>query len=153
MRTLVVSVGMSIWLLGGCATSFPQGQGGGPIADISVADVQHDAPRFLGQRVRWGGTVLAVHHETEVAKIELLSRPLASNGAPLVGRNSDGRFLAELKGPVDPHDYPAGSLLTVSGRLLWVEPRPVGNARYTYPVVVADAWHVWPSPIEPSPTG
>lgn len=145
---------MSLLVAHGCASEGPIQQPGAVIEpeDLAVAasvvDVQRDATRFLGQRVRWTGTVLAVRTQQNGTEIELRARSHGAHGATTAAGGADERFLAELGERVDPSDYPTGSQLTVIGRLLWVEPRAVGEGSYTYPVVVAESWHRGRSPLQ-----
>lgn len=135
-----------------CSTGVPQPIGQAPGAPISVSEVQLDATRFLGQRVRWGGRIIAVHNRTsdQMTEVELLAQPLTQSGEPVPDAPGDGRFLTEITGPVDPAECRKGRRLTVNGRLLWIEPRPLGQGSYTYPVVVADTWHLWSEPPGPA---
>jgi outer membrane lipoprotein len=154
MRSLLIIASMSLLVAYGCASEGPVQQPGAvsepedSAVAASVVDVQRDATRFLGQRVRWTGTVLAVRTQRNGTEIELRARPLGAHGTPDPADGADARFLAELGERVDPADYPAGSQLTVIGRLLWVEPRAVGDGSYTYPVVVADSWQRGRPPLQ-----
>jgi len=130
--------------LSGCVTGTPETIRQGPLASISVAQAQRDAPRFLGQPVRWGGEILSVQNREDTTQIEVLARPLDADGEPRSNAEGDGRFIAEIPEFVDPAEYPQGRQLTVRGRLLWLETRPVGDYPYRYPVVAAEQWHLWP---------
>ena len=96
--------------------------------------------------MRWGGTVLAVHNRERATEIEILSRPLGSNGKPREKGSGKGRFIALLTGFADPAEYPEEHLLTVSGRLARVETRPIGEYPYSYPIVAVAQSYLWPKP-------
>jgi outer membrane lipoprotein len=131
----------------GCASSqVPQGIRHAPAGAVAVSEVQQEPDRFLEQRVRWGGTIIAVHNRKRTTEIEILSRPLASNGEPRAEAPGEGRFIAQLVGFADPTEYPQRRLLTVAGRLEQVQIRPVGEYPYPYPVVAVEQTYLWPEP-------
>lgn len=132
----------------GCASTVPEPVREAPSASPSVAEVQRAAPGFLGQRVRWGGTILAVRNGPETTQIEILARPLRRGGEPRGAAAGEGRFIAEFAKFLDPAEYPEGRRLTVTGRLARLDAGAVGDFRYQFPVVVAEASHLWPEPVE-----
>ncbi len=133
--------------VGGCATSrVPE-----PIRDTAltspvVAEVQQRPETFLGQRVRWGGTILAVRNERHTTEIEILAKPLERDGKPNQDAGGLGRFIVELAGFKDPTAFPKDRRLTVVGPLRRIQTRDVGEYPYPYPVVEGDVWHLWPKP-------
>jgi outer membrane lipoprotein len=136
----------------GCATPrVPQAVRERPTPAVRVAQVQQAPERFLGMRVRWGGTVLAVHNRELATEIEILSRPLGGDGEPQREKPGEGRFLALLPGFADPAELPRDRLLTVIGRLQRVQTRRVGEYPYPYPVVVVEGRHLWPERPDPPP--
>lgn len=140
-----------ILLLTGCASSqVPRAIREAPTDLVLVSQVQQEPDRFLDRRVRWGGTIIAVNNRKRTTEIEILSRPLGSNGRPSEESAGQGRFIALLAGFADPAEYPKKRLLTVTGRLARVETRPVGEFPYSYPVVAVEQSHLWPKPL-PSP--
>ncbi len=129
--------------LAGCAT---------PPADIRDAPAHGPGPaavraapeQFKGQRVRWGGLIVAIHNEADLTEVELVSRPLDDSGRPERGDASEGRFLARIQGFVDPAIYAQGRELTVVGEVQRVEQRAIGEHGYRYPVVQVTSHHLWP---------
>lgn len=135
---------LSAVVASGCATGVPEAIRTAPTASVSVVEAQSEAPRFLGRLVRWGGTILAVHNRAGATEVEVLARALSQSGEPRVNSDGQGRFVAEVSQFLDPAEYPQGARITVSGRLLRIETRPVGDYPYQYPVVAAESWHLWP---------
>jgi outer membrane lipoprotein len=130
--------------LGGCATQVPE-----PIRDpltspVAVAQVQAQPERHLGQRVRWGGTILGVNNGERTTEIEVLARPLGRDGAPAFGSSGQGRFIVEVTGFLDPAEYPKDREMTVVGIITGHQTRPVGDYPYVYPIVRAESRHLWP---------
>lgn len=144
----------SLWLpvaalvgLGGCAASrVPEAVRDPALPSPAVTEVQQRPERFLGQRLRWGGSILDVHNARETTLIEILARPLGRSGEPDDTAAGLGRFIVELPGFKDPAEYPKQRRLTVVGPLARVETRDVGEYPYPYPVVTGDVWYLWPRP-------
>jgi outer membrane lipoprotein len=141
-----------ILLLGSCASSsVPQPIREPPARAVSVSQVQREPNYFLGHRVRWGGSILAVRNRQRSTEIEILSRPLGIRGEPRETESGDGRFIALLARFADPADYPEQRLLTVVGRVESVQTRLIGQYPYPYPVVAVEQSHLWPKPLPPPP--
>jgi len=122
-----------------------------PLQPSTVAEAQQDPVRFVGRRVRWGGTIIAVHNRETTTEIEGLARPLSADGEPREDKPGEGRFIALLQGFMDPAEYPTDRLLTVTGRVHRIEKRPVGGYPYLYPVVGVESRYLWPEPPPPPP--
>jgi outer membrane lipoprotein len=73
----------------------------------------------------------------------LLAYPLDSSQRPKANDSGNGRFVAVLPGYAEPLDYPAGALMTVSGKLNGSRAGKVGQADYVFPLVGAAQSHVW----------
>jgi len=143
---------LAVSVLAGCAASqVPEGIRERPIQPSTVAEAQQDPDRFVGRRVRWGGTIIAVLNREKTTEVEVLSRPLSAGGEPRADKPGEGRFIAVLQGFADPAEYPKDRLLTVTGRVEHIERRPVGEYPYPYPVVGVESRYLWPEPPPPSP--
>ncbi|KXX65023.1 Slp family lipoprotein [Marichromatium gracile] len=144
-----LALGLSLGLAG-CASGVPEALRHGTGVSTTPVEVQRAPQAHLGERVRWGGTILAVHNHPRNTTIELLARALDSSGEPDPEAPGEGRFLAEFPGFVDPADYPEERTLTVVGILLPTRTRAVGDYPYRYPVVAVEHSHLWPEPV-PAP--
>ena len=84
----------------GCSSNVPQAIRGDPaegaLKPVSVAQVQQDAESYRGQRVRWGGSIIAVRNLPDNTEIEVLSRPLDSDGEPRA-EGASGHALGSIK--------------------------------------------------------
>lgn len=139
-------------ILSGCVSlQAPKAIREAPNKAVSVSQVQQEPERFLDRRVRWGGTIIAVRNRKRTTEIEVLSRPLSSRGEPWEEESGDGRFIARLVGFADPAEYPEKRLLTVTGRIVRVQTRLVGEYPYRYPVVAVEQSYLWPEPPSPHP--
>ena len=136
-RTLSLLTAML--LLAGCQSS-----GGtlppGPVpAQLSAtAD-----PSVKGQRLTWGGSVIRVKNLRDRTLVEIMAYPLDSEGRPRTGQPSQGRFIADYQGFLEPAEYPVGRLVTVTGPMLGYLDGKVGEADYRYPALQADEIRGW----------
>jgi outer membrane lipoprotein len=131
-------------VLTACATGVPESIRDPQVTPIDVKDAQTAPDRHLGQRVRWGGTVIGVTNGERSTEIEILARPLGRDGAPDSSSPGQGRFIAEAAGFLDPAEYPKGRELTVVGILTGTVTRSVGDFPYVYPVVRTESRYLWP---------
>lgn len=138
----------ALWLTG-CAGGVPQTIREAPSANPSLSAVQKQPESFIGQPVRWGGTILAVHNGPQTTEIEVLARPLNALGEPDAEAESLGRFIAEWRAFKDPSEYPTDRRVTIAGRLARIDTRLIGDYHYAYPVIAVDALHRWSEPIPP----
>ncbi|MEE9320898.1 MAG: Slp family lipoprotein [Granulosicoccus sp.] len=130
---------VSILLLAGCVTPAPQGE----VSTLTVGEARVTAPATPSP-VRWGGTITRITNlESGVTQLEVVSRPLRSNGRPLHNDKSDGRFLAEVNEFLDPEIIKVGRDITLTGTVSDVREGTIGKAVYRFPLVVVDNYHYW----------
>lgn len=113
-------------------------------AQIGVDEARGDWPRFRGSEVRWGGELVSLTNLAEVTELEMVSRPLDTHGRPLRSDTSDGRFLVQIDGFLEPQSFTPGREVTVRGTLSDLHQGRIGEFPYDYPVVTASAYHLWP---------
>ncbi|MDH3452010.1 MAG: Slp family lipoprotein [Gammaproteobacteria bacterium] len=107
--------------------------------------VVREAPqRFIGERVRWGGTIANVENDAEQTRVYIVARELQSSGRPARSDFSTGRFVALLAGFHDPVILAPGRELTVVGVLHEAMRGTIGEFDYVYPVVNAETHRLWP---------
>jgi outer membrane lipoprotein len=132
----------------GCSSNVPQAiradPAEGALTPVSVAQVQQGADAYSGQRVRWGGSIIAVRNLPHSTEVEVLSRPLDSDGEPRTDADGAGRFIARVPGFIDPAEYEKDRLLTVVGLIDGVETQDVGEYPYRYPVIAVSSRYLWP---------
>ncbi len=107
------------------------------------AQVAQTPEQFSGKEVIWGGRIVHVSNFQDHSEIELLAYPLDSSQRPRANDSGNGRFIAVLRGYVEPLDYPAGALMTVDGKLNGTRAGKVGQADYLFPLVDVAQSHVW----------
>lgn len=96
--------------------------------------------------MRWGGTIAEVTNHAQDTWIEIVSRPLDGDGRPERTDQTDGRFIAKVKGFLDPAVYERGRELTVVGTFAARIDRPIGEHTYSFPIVAATQIYLWPKP-------
>jgi outer membrane lipoprotein len=147
-RCLIIGLLLALGLSLGCSSSIPpaiRGEASGePLTLVSVTQVQQNPERYGGKRIRWGGSILNLRNLPNSTEIEVLSRPLASDGEPRLGVDGKGRYIAQFQGFIDPAEYAQDRLLTVVGNLVAVETRDVGEYPYRYPVLAVTDRYLWP---------
>lgn len=95
-------------------------------------------------RVIWGGMIVSVKNLADTTEIEALAYPLDSQQRPLLKEPTQGRFIVVLPGYVEAYDYPQGRFASWRGRVIGTREVPVGEHPYTFPLLRADAGHLWP---------
>lgn len=136
-------------LLSACATSGPDAINAPPAVDLSLAEARANASAHLDQRIRWGGSIAGVENRANETWLEVVARPLDGTGRPRLGDESFRRFLAKVKGFLDPAVYAKGRLVTVAGVISGGLTRTIGEYSYAYVVVDADAIKLWEPVLPP----
>lgn len=107
------------------------------------AQVAQSPERYAGGSVIWGGRIVQVTNLADHSEIEVLAYPLDGSQRPKASDNGNGRFIVVMPGFVEPLNYPAGRLITVSGTISGSHAGTVGEANYVFPVVSSTQSHVW----------
>ncbi|MCC5856611.1 MAG: Slp family lipoprotein [Ectothiorhodospiraceae bacterium] len=130
-------------VLAGCATG-----PGFPTEHVNTELVARAASATAegarGERVIWGGRIIQTEPEDRETRMEVLAYPLQRNQKPDTTEGSQGRFLVVHPGYLEPADYAPDRLITVTGELDQPRKGRIGEAEYRYPVVHAEALHLWP---------
>lgn len=111
---------------------------------LTPAGAVEDLPRAEGRRVIWGGRVVGSRNLQESTELVVLGVTLSRSQRPQARGEPMGRFIVRYPGYLETVEYAPGRLVTVDGRVTGLETRPVGEARYQYPLVRAEAVHLWP---------
>ncbi len=130
--------------LGACASNVPLEIRTDVAPSPEVATVVREFERFRGQRLRWGGEILALENRQAETWIEIAARELRDDGRPRDSDQDRGRFLIRYSGFLDPSIYKAGRKLTVVGRVESRVTREIGKHPYTYPLLHSERLYLWP---------
>ncbi len=98
---------------------------------------------YQGRTVMLTGMVLNLEILPKHTRIELLQLPLDSDGLPVNDLNaSQGRFIANCRGVIDPQRIPSGTRMTVIGEMQGTS--RIKGSNYSYVTVFTKAVHVYP---------
>jgi outer membrane lipoprotein len=114
----------------------------GTFPPLGVRDAQQEGQ--VGERVRWGGQIVATHPANDETCLEVVAKPLDREAHPMRTDQSDGRFLACAPGFYDPEVYAPGREVTVVGTVAGSEMRRVGGYQYRSPRLNAETVYLWP---------
>ena len=108
-----------------------------------VASVIKNPELHQRSSVRWGGTLVSIENTEDATLLEIIGRPLNSDGRPIESEQSSGRFLAVVPGFLDPIDYRTGQAITIDGTVEGSDSRNIGGASYDYPRVLVADHQLW----------
>lgn len=146
-KSLMAGLQMAL-MLSACTAQIPQNIKVAPAGNPSLSAVREQAKDYLGRQVRWGGMIIETGNREDATRLTVLERRLGTSGRPEYSDDSAGRFIALVPEFLDPAVYAPDRRITVSGKLLPSETGKVGEYPYIYPVVEAEAWHLWPRETE-----
>lgn len=94
--------------------------------------------------LQWGGVIVETHNLANNTELQILAYPLNSSGRPEVSDSPTGRFIVQKAGYLESVDYRKGRQVTATGKLAEKRTGKVGEAAYTFPVLLADELVLWP---------
>jgi outer membrane lipoprotein len=138
--TLLVGV---LLLASGCAV-MSEGLRREAEKDLSFTEVFKDPDLHKGKIVIWGGMIVDSKNTKDGTLLEVVRKPLDMVGEPRDVDQSGGRFLALYDGFLDVAIYAKGREVTVGGVVEGKRVMPLGEIRYTYPVIHVKEIYLWP---------
>lgn len=112
--------------------------------DYTSLTPQNATETDIKTAVRWGGVVLETRPEEDFTCFEVLSRQLNKSMRPVYSDQDGGRFIACKPGFYDPEVFEKGREVTLTGEILYMDTRKVGEYDYRYPVVDIKFMSLWP---------
>ena len=135
---------LPILLLMGCAPVISQDVLREVDRDLPFQAVLSNPDNFKGKTILLGGSIIETTPLPGKTRIMVLEHPLDFRNKPSGTAASEGRFIVEATGFLDPVVYSAGRQVTVAGIIGGKEVLPLGEINYTYPVVVSRELYLWP---------
>jgi outer membrane lipoprotein len=135
---------VAVLLLAGCAHVISKGVLQEVDSSISFMQLLKDPEAYKGKTVLLGGDIIETQNLSNKTLVVVLQRPLGSWGEPGAGDVSEGRFIITTAGFLDPAIYSSGRKITVAGRVVGKEVRPLGEITYAYPVIEKRELYLWP---------
>ena len=111
--------------------------------NVTFPMVLNNPPAYIGDIVIWGGTIIKTVNLKAGTEIFVLDTPLNHRGVPKKAIHSRGRFVAKSSKFLDPAVYKRGNQVTVAGEISGQKTLPLGQTRYTYPVMRIKEIHLW----------
>ncbi|MDF3124339.1 Slp family lipoprotein [Rheinheimera sp. 1928-s] len=135
-------IALSLMILAGCA-SYPEQV---RIADnVALTSYENAAQQNIDfGTARWSGVIAEVSNKANQTRLEVVYFPSGTNGRPHVSDQTKGRFVAYIKGFLDPMVYQPGKSVTVLGELTRSEIGKVDEYEYRYPVIKDATVYLWP---------
>lgn len=93
---------------------------------------------------RWSGVIANIQNNPTDTRLEIVYFDSNKNGRPKVSDETAGRFVAYIKGFLDPVVYQVGKSVTVLGQLSQSETGQVDKYQYVFPVIQQSTVYVWP---------
>jgi len=112
--------------------------------EFSALKAENVTEKNLQAPVRWGGVILETRPEADHTCFEILGRQLESTMRPKVSDQSDGRFIACKPGFYDPEVFKKNREVTLTGKIIFIDVRKVGEFDYHFPVVDIEFMSLWP---------
>lgn len=138
----VLIPGLLAILLSACATS-PVATETDQVQSLGPAEVLAGKSQ-AGDRVVWGGRIVAVRNLAEHTEISVVSYPLNHADRPQFDAEPGVRFLLRRPGFLEPVQYASGRFLTVLGTVSGIEHAEVDQFHLAHPVIEAERIHLWP---------
>ncbi|MEE4637785.1 MAG: Slp family lipoprotein [Wenzhouxiangella sp.] len=130
-------------LLTACASS-PVAVESDPVKPLGPAHVLEGQGQ-TGDRVIWGGRIVAVRNLANHTEISMVSYPLDRADRPRLREEPGVRFLLRHPGFLEPIQYAPGRYLTALGSIAGIENSEVDEYRLAHPVLQAERLHLWPA--------
>jgi outer membrane lipoprotein len=127
----------------GCAPVFPRGITDRVDRHVSFKELQNNPEKFKGTWLMLGGIIVTVKNLKEGTLLEILQKPLDSDGRPLETDRTNGRFLISSDQFLDSAVYRRDRRITIVGQVMGQRILPLDEIMYRYPLLSAEALHLW----------
>lgn len=141
---LTIMALMALLLLVGCAHVISKETLKEVDRNATFAQVVKAPDAYRGKTVLFGGDIIETKNFADKSQVVVLQHPLDSRDRPVAGDVSEGRFIVTTPGFLDPAIYSPGRQITVAGKVVGKEKRPMGEIEYTYPVIEKQGLYLWP---------
>jgi len=134
---------LALALLGGCATSPKVAEN----AERGITPTQAAEAQTLPSAeppLQWGGVIVETSNLADTSELQILAYPLKSDGRPDLSAAPTGRFIARQTGYLESVDYRKGRQVTATGPVTEKRNGQVGEATYTFPVMLTEQLVLWP---------
>jgi outer membrane lipoprotein len=130
-------------LAGGCAQS-PVARNVDNIAPHGPAHVL-SGESYPGDRVVWGGRIVAVENHARHTELIIASYPLDRSDRPRVREPAGVRFVLVEPRFLEPVEWAPGRFVTALGTVAGTQDRTTGEHVHPHPVLESERLHLWPA--------
>jgi outer membrane lipoprotein len=138
---ILIMLTISVWLAGCTVISRPMMAEA--LSDVPFDRLVTDIDTYRGETVILGGHVVEVRNEARQTVIVVLQTPLGSGQEPQPPDRSQGRFMLQHDGFLDPEVYAKGRAVTTAGRVIGTKRETIDQEPYDYVVIEAREIHLW----------
>lgn len=142
MMKMLLLLWTSLALIG-CATGISKQIRSQVTYQDTFSELQKQSQDLAGETVLFGGKIINTQNREGITVLTILHLPLDSRDRPQDNDRSEGRFLVFTDRFLDPAVYTKGYLVTVVGKLVSIEKRPIGGLEYRYPKIEAQEIKLW----------
>ena len=111
---------------------------------ISFKELKANPDAYGGRTVVSGGEIIETKNLKDHTELEILQKALRQGDVPIESDKSEGRFLVNQSGYLDPAIFGSGRYITAVGEVMGSKSLLIGEAEYQYPVISARFLHLWP---------
>lgn len=133
---------LCLMLLSACATP-PFDTEGRELASWRPVEALHE-PQAQNALVMWGGQIVETMNHSDYSEITIVNLQLDRGGRPQTDGDVGIRFVARVKGFLEPVLYAPGRYITVLGRINGSTHVDAGEALLQAPVISAEDNYLWP---------
>lgn len=126
-----------------CAPPFPREMQEKVNKNVLFGDLRKAPNKYQGTWVMLGGMIVGAKNTRSGTLIEVLQKPLDSEGRPVRTDESEGRFLVQSSTFLDTAIYYPGREITVIAEVLGSKDLPLDEITYQYPLCDAKSLHLW----------
>jgi outer membrane lipoprotein len=140
---IMVALSAVTLLLQGCTYAISPEMSARADKTISFEMIQADPDTFKGKIVLLGGTIAQTTNTGQGTVIEVVQKPLDYWGKPKRTDRTGGRFLVVSSGYLDAMIFSPGRAITVAAEVAGTRDKALGEADYSYPVVIVRELKLW----------
>lgn len=141
--TIAVPCLFTLFMIAGCAPPFAKETLDKVNRNVSFQELKKEPEKFKGTWVMLGGMIIASKNTKEGMLIEILQKPLGTDGRPLQTDSTEGRFLVQSDTFLDSAVYHEGRLITVVAEVIGRRELPLDDIVYPYPFLLVKDLHLW----------
>jgi len=110
---------------------------------ISFSELKKDPEKYKGAWLMLAGVIVDSRNTKEGTIIEILQKPMDSDGRPLQTDSTEGRFIVRSDQFLDSAVYHRGREITVIAEVIGRKELPLGEIMYQYPLLVIKELALW----------